>query len=59
MPLFFLAYVLGKRVTPGEPHPQRQRVGFGATTPQGTTGGQMRILKLLSSEVKTFSFHAF
>lgn len=54
----FPGVCLRKQSTPGEPHPQRQHVGFGATTPQGTTGGQMFILRLFSSEVKTFSFHS-
>lgn len=44
--------------TPGEPHPQRQHVRFGAAALQGSTGGQMYILRMFSSEVKTLSFHS-
>lgn len=37
-------------------HPQKQQFRFGATTLQGSTGGQMYILRMFSSEVKTLLF---
>lgn len=48
---------LRKERNPRELHPQSQHIRFGAPTPHGTTGGQMYILGLFSSEVKTLSCH--
>lgn len=41
-----------------EPHPQKQHVRFGVTTLQGSTGGQMYILRIFSSEIKTLSLRS-
>lgn len=44
--------------SPREPHPQNKHISFGATGLQGSTGGQMHILRVVSSEVQTLSLHS-